>query len=88
VSEGEVQQQSTAVARWNLCDQGCSRLTRRRYVKEYLFLSNIVTDTECLTFLRQYRHVPSVVAVVDAFHGRGQYPGWGEQQPGANERLG
>jgi pimeloyl-ACP methyl ester carboxylesterase len=28
------------------------------------------------------------VAVVDAFHGRGQYPGWGEQQPGADERLG
>ena len=51
VSEGEVQQQSTAVAhcavltcaiaRWNLSDQGCSRLTRRWFVKEYLFLSNI-----------------------------------------------
>ncbi|HEY5182455.1 MAG TPA: hypothetical protein VIJ07_22235, partial [Dermatophilaceae bacterium] len=41
VSEGEVQQQSTAVARWNLSDQGCSRLTRKLFVKEYLFLSNI-----------------------------------------------
>jgi len=43
---------------------------------------------ECLTFLKQYRHVPSVVAVVDAFHGRGQDPGWGEEQLGADEGLG
>jgi hypothetical protein len=41
VSGGEVQQQSTAVARWNLSDQGCSRLTWKLFVKEYLFLSNI-----------------------------------------------
>jgi hypothetical protein len=41
VSGGEVQQQSTAVASWNLSDQGCSRLTWKLFVKEYLFLSNI-----------------------------------------------
>jgi hypothetical protein len=35
---------------------------------------------ECLTFLKEYRHVPSVVAVVEAFQGQGQYPSWGEQQ--------
>jgi hypothetical protein len=38
---GEVQKQSTAVIRWNLSEQGCSRLTRKLVVKEYLFLSNI-----------------------------------------------
>ena len=44
-SESEGQQQSAAVARWSLSHRRCPRLTRRQYVKEYLFLRNIVMDT-------------------------------------------